>query len=337
MPLSDYLLRINHAHEAAQQSSDASKLAAQAERLTAETNAKLTYYAWVRARLQQIVVEQSLTQAREHRRNAQAGFDAGRLSAADVRRAESQVAGAELLLAQAQRLSATTEDLVRTQMHDSATRHYEIGEDVLATRLTPDPSASVEELYAESLRRRLELRAVDCRLAAIARTRRGVSADAYPRLGVFANGYYADPNPRIIPQKDQWKATWDAGVQLSWAPNGVLSSRVDQRILDAEYARLEAERGALADALRAQVTDAYHATREANANVQSAERGLTAAEEAYRVRRLWFERGRATGVELVDAETTLLQARLEMINAHINALTSRIRLEYAMGRNTPGN
>jgi outer membrane protein TolC len=332
VPLSDYFLRINHAHEAAQHATEASRFGAHAERLATATSARLAYYAWVRACLQEVVVEQSLSQAREHRKNAQAGFDAGRLSKADVMRAESQVASAELLWAQAQRMSATTEDLVRTQMHDTRTRRYEIGEDVLRAQVAPETSASVEQLYAETLRMRLELRAVDSSLLALARTRRAALAEAYPQLGAFANAYYANPNPRIIPQKEQWKATWDAGVQLFWIPNGILSSRADMRGLGAQQARLEAERGMLTDALRAEVTDAYHALREASVNTQSAERGLAAAEEAYRVRRLWFERGRATSVELTDAETALLRARLEMINARINVLTARVKLEHAVGR-----
>jgi outer membrane protein TolC len=335
VPLSDYFLRINRAYEAAQHSTEASRLVARAERLATATNAKLAYYAWVRACLQQVVVEQTLGQALEHRKNAQAGLDAGRLSTADVMRAEAQVASTELLLAQAQRLSATTEDLMRTQMHDPGARHYEIGEDVLTVKRALEPFSSVDQFYADALRRRLELRAMDRSLAGLNQTSRAALAAAVPRLGAFADAYYANPNPRIIPQSSQWKATWDAGVELTWTPTGILFSRADVSSIDAQRSRLLAERGLLTDALRAQVVDAYHALLEASTDVQSAERGLSAAEESYRVRRLWFERGRATGVELTDAETALLQARLGMINARLNLVSARIKLEHATGRDAP--
>jgi outer membrane protein len=332
VPLSDYFLRINHGVGAAEHSMEAAKLAARAERLAAATGAKLAYYAWVRASMQEVVAGQSLSEAREHRKNAQLGFDAGRLKKADVMMAESRVASAELLLAQAQRMSATTEDSVRTRVHDRGTRRYEIGEDVLKILMMPDTGESVDQLYAEALQKRLEFAIIERRLVAIDRSRRVAMADAYPRLGAFADAYYANPNPRIIPQKQKWQATWDAGVRLTWIPNGILSSRAETRGIDGERARLEAERGALMDAVRGEVMDAYQALREARTNTDSTKRGLAAAEETYRVRQLLFKRGRATSVELMDAETAVLRARLEMINARVNWLVARVSLEHAVGR-----
>ena len=47
--------------------------------------------------------------------------------------------------------------------------------------------------------------------------------------------------------------------------------------------------------------------------IASASRGLAAAEESYRVRRALFQNGRATSVELTDAETERSRAQLEAI------------------------
>ena len=42
--------------------------------------------------------------------------------------------------------------------------------------------------------------------------------------------------------------------------------------------------------------------------------------------------GRATSVELTDAETDLTRARLDAINARIDLRIARVRLVHAVGR-----
>jgi outer membrane protein TolC len=80
------------------------------------------------------------------------------------------------------------------------------------------------------------------------------------------------------------------------------------------------------------VTQARNALREAQAALVSTAQGLTAAEESYRVRRSLFRNGRATGVELTDAETDLTRSRLESINARVDMRIALVRLDHALGR-----
>jgi outer membrane protein TolC len=62
-------------------------------------------------------------------------------------------------------------------------------------------------------------------------------------------------------------------------------------------------------------------------------RGLLAAEESYRARHLLYQNGRATTVELLDAETDLTGARLDAIDARIDARVAEVRLARSVGRN----
>jgi len=332
VPVSDYFLRIHHGRAAAERATESARLNARATRLATATNARLAYYSWVRARLQQVVAEQSLAQAEEQHRATQVAFDVGRASRADVMAAEAQVANGELLVAQARRMAASTQDVVRTLMHRPGAKGFEIGEDVLSVSDRQLPQESVDALYAEAERQRLEPQALERSAAALERRRRAAAAAAYPRLGAFANAYYANPHPRIIPQQEEWRSSWDVGLQLTWTPNGILRSRPDQAQLAAQRAELTAERRALLDRVRAEVMDCYQARLEASVSVRSADRALAAAEEAYRVRRLLFDNGHATSLEVTEQEIRLLQARLQMINARVNLLTARVRLEHAVGR-----
>src|SRR5262249_20693002 len=105
VPLSDYLLRFPQAHAAATRNQQAAILTERATRLKVAPDARATYYGWVRARLQIVVAEQALEQARGHLSDARAANQAGTASRADVLRVESQVAAAELLLVRTRNLA----------------------------------------------------------------------------------------------------------------------------------------------------------------------------------------------------------------------------------------
>lgn len=71
--------------------------------------------------------------------------------------------------------------------------------------------------------------------------------------------------------------------------------------------------------------------READAAIVSSERGRASAEESYRVRRVMFQNGAASSVELTDAENDWSHAQLELIEARINRRIADVRLAHALG------
>jgi outer membrane protein TolC len=71
---------------------------------------------------------------------------------------------------------------------------------------------------------------------------------------------------------------------------------------------------------------------EARVAVLTAQRGQQAAEESCRVRQVLFQNGRATSVELTDAETELTRARMELVSAQIDLRLAGTRLRHALGR-----
>ena len=104
------------------------------------------------------------------------------------------------------------------------------------------------------------------------------------------------------------------------------------RRAQAKLAQLEAQRAALEDGLRTQVVAALQSYRQALVAIDTTGRALTAAEEAYRVRRLLFQNGRATSAELTDAETSLTGVRLENLGARIELRVALARLDHVLGR-----
>jgi outer membrane protein TolC len=333
VPLSDYLLRIPQAVAAAAGNAKSVALAERAARLRLATEARVVYYAWLRAGMQVAIAEQSLAQARGHLEDVKHAAAVEAASPADVLRVESQVAAAELLQARARNLVTVTETQLRTMMHDDSRQAYASQEDLAAAVAPELPEArAVELLWSEAAMQRLELVALDESATALREQAKAALATGLPSIEAVGNAVYANPNPRIFPQSDSFRGTWDATVQLSWAPTELPAARAAKRAALARAAQLDDERAALLDGIKLEVTQAAQALAEARVAIETAHRGQHAADESCRIRRSLFQNGRATSVELTDAETELTRARMDLLSARIDLRVAHARLMHALGR-----
>lgn len=152
-----------------------------------------------------------------------------------------------------------------------------------------------------------------------------------PRIDAIGNAQYANPNNRQFPLRDEFSGSWDATLQLSWTPSEIFGTEAGRSATLAKARKLDAERGALRDDIELEVRRELLALKETETALQSSERGLAAAEESYRVRRVMFQNGAATSVELTDAETEWSRAQLEVIGARIDRRVADCRLRHAVG------
>jgi outer membrane protein TolC len=333
VPLSDYVLRIPQAHAAASRSVRAAELDERATRLKAALDGRIAYYGWARAKLQAFVAQQALGQSRDHLSDVRHSFEAGSVSKADVLRVEAQVAASELLLQRAEGLARTSEETLRLAMHeDGPPRAYALGEDLRLPLPALDTPRDLRQLYAEALALRLEIRALDETVWSLKEQGRAARAAAYPRFDALGQVSYDNPEQRIFPPRQDFKAGWAAGGQITWTLNDIGIGVTQGRQVDAKRAQIEAEKNKLADALRNEVAQAQQGVEDAEVAIETGTRALAAAEESYRVRRSLFQNGRAISVELSDAETELTRASLDLVNARVELRVARARLVHAIGR-----
>ena len=335
LPVSDYLYRLPKVFASARGNARAAALLEQATAVRVAADARIAYYDWLRARLQAEVAERSLAQAQAHLKDVTVSSTSGVASKADVLRVESQVAAAELLLTRARSATLVAEERLRTLMHDRGAERYAVGESLeqasVAGDLLQNARRPLEELAAEAFTRRLEPRALR-ESAEAAQAQAGAQrAAGMPRLDAVGNAYYSRPNQRVFPQEDEFRGTWDVGLQLTWAPTDIFGTEAGRRATLAKSRELEAERQQLADGITVEVTQARQALLDSAVAISSANRGLVAAEESYRVRRVLFQHGRATSVELTDAEIEQVRAQLEAITTRIDQRVATVRLRHALG------
>jgi outer membrane protein len=332
VPISDYVLRVSQATGAAKQSRTAAELDERGTRLAVARDARVAYYHWVRTQAQLLIAAQGVEQAKGHRADAENAFQAGLVSRADVLRAESALQNALLFDERAKNAAAMATLQLRVLMRDEGNKSYEVGENLFAELPELGASPTPESAYQEALGKRPELRSLEAAEAALRQQAKVARAANYPRLDAQANLTYANPNQRYFPQEERWRGTWDASVVLSWTPTAIPGAQAQSSVAEARAAELASQRAALREALKLEVNQALQAAAEARFAIGASDQSLRAAEESYRVRRELFRAGRATMVEVTDAETELTHARLQAVDTRVNARMALVALNHALGR-----
>lgn len=334
IPISDYFLKIGKAYTSATQQEEAARFDVAGARAKSYADGKVAYFTWLRARGAVTVAQQSLAVARAHLKDAENQFAVGNASKADVLRAQTQVAAAELAVERAKSGVVITERQIRVAMHAKEEERIDPGE-ALDAPLSPLPP-TMKALVAEAHEKRPEIKSIDRNAEATRKLADASRANKYPSLSGFGDVTYANPNQRRFPQRNEWFPTWAVGAQITWSPNDFLAGGAAASDLEARAAALDAQRQAVRDGIELEVTQAYQAAVEAETAMATTTRQLESALEGYRVARELFNNGRGTGTTLIDAETVLAQTRFEHLNARVDARLARIRLEHALGRDVKG-
>jgi outer membrane protein TolC len=334
VPVSDYVLRVSQGYASASHAEKGKRLELEAETLQVASDAKITYFNWVRTRGQVVVAKGAVEQSRAHVNDANKAFAVGTVSRADVLRFEAQVAGAQQVQAEAEAFSAVAEEQLRIVLGLPSDRALAIGTDVMHEQ--PGlPAETLQSLQEQALQRRLEIRALDETLFSLKETVSLARAGYFPRLDAVANVTYANPNQRVFLSQGGFDATWDVGVRLSWTINDTFTAIGATAEAKARVASIAEQKATLRDGLRLEVASAYTDVQKAVVTIEAAERQLAAAAESARVRNELFRNGKATSVDLVDAETEVTRAQLSRLNARIGLLVARVRLDHATGRDVP--
>lgn len=334
VPLSDYIVRFPKLIDAAKLGASAARTNKASSEVNAAQEARLAFYEWVRARLQFLVAKHQRTNVQAVLKQVRALAEAQRLSKADLMRVESNEAEAERTENQLNYLVQLREEQLRLLIGAPPDEPLTMG---LSERsdVNAPPATNVDDLVKHAMAHRLEFRALDLAIQAREKQRDAELANKLPRLSAFATADYANPNQRVFPQTDEFRFTWQAGVQLSWTLNDALLARTAERRLRAEANELRADRENLARGTRIEVLAAQQGVQLALVSLATTQKGLAAAEESYRVRRELLNADRATAVELVDAETDLTRARIAALNARVDLRVALAQLEHALGNDVP--
>jgi len=157
---------------------------------------------------------------------------------------------------------------------------------------------------------------------------RVASLDYYPSLNAnlqlgFKNGY--------IPNLDALQGNWVAAIQLH-VPifNGYLTrNRIEGA--QANMLKSKAHTKEVEDKIVANVIQAIADVKSNRDRLQAAEPQVVQAQEAVSMAEIRYNAGVVTNLDVLDAETTLADARLIRLRASYDLVVSYYTLQYAVG------
>lgn len=237
---------------------------------------------------------------------------------------------------------ATQNDLLRTQLQLSNAQLNEIdiknqmqtenfNLDILlglpeGTPIAVDSNSilnnqSVQPLpfYMNSVQNRNDLKAADMQTKAADAMMSEVKSSLYPHLTIGADYDYLRPNPRIVPPLDQFQPSWDIGFKITYSITGLYDNKTKSQVSHAQYAEAKAQYDDLSDNARMDVNRDYLQYREALEKIDVAQKTLTQAEENYKIVKSKYDNHVALLTDLLDADTYLLNARINLTSSKADA------------------
>jgi outer membrane protein len=294
---------------------------------------RLAYYDILLAAQEITVNEASVILLQKELEDQQRRYDAGTVPKFNVLRAEVAVANQRPALIQARNSYRIAKNNLCNLLGYNLPR--EIWEDIplnLTDALDAAPyQVDLPAAIQQALSKRTELIAL--RKTAELQRFNVVNAKAgyKPTIQVFAgyNWYNAQFTPPV--ELDHDINGWNLGAQMSWNIfDGMLTQgKVAQARALYEKARTDVDDRARQ--IELEVRTAYSDFIEAREVLDSQEKVQEEADEALREARARAEAGTSTQLDVLDAETSLTQARTTQVQALHDYDTARARLERAIG------
>ncbi|HEY3268718.1 MAG TPA: TolC family protein [Armatimonadota bacterium] len=295
--------------------------------VTFETRA--AYYDVLRAAGAVEVAQAAVEDATEQLRLAHSFVNAGSAAPFDVTRADVALADRRQTLLGARNSLA----LAGAAFNNVLGRPVSTPVRVTALSTAPNRDVDIDGQTEKALVARPEVLQADLAVEAQRETVRLHRLDTAPMIALTGSATHLFNPTGLSSQAD----TWTAGVGASWPlwDSGAARARVDAAKANVEVAGLQREQLRRGVALE---------VRQAGLNVQDtsdrfdvADKTVGQAEEALRLARTRYQNGVSAQIEVLDAETALVQARFNRNNALYDHLAARAAFDRAlMGRLSAG-
>lgn len=193
-------------------------------------------------------------------------------------------------------------------------------------------SVNADELIQHAYSERNDLKAHQLKIFAAKEQKVQAESGWYPQLFLSGNYMYAKPNQRYFPPENKFKDAWDISVVLSYDLWNWLAPVYATEQADANVRLAEESLSAMKDAIRLEVIQNYMQIQQSYEKYHVAKLGLEQAEENMQLTESKFREGMSMSSDLIDAETYLIQAKVNFTNSLIDYKLSYARLMKAAGK-----
>lgn len=158
-----------------------------------------------------------------------------------------------------------------------------------------------------------------------------VKSTLQPKLGLYGDFYYANPQIFLYPYNPFWYSLGIAGLKLSYLFSNLYHSRHKISAAKLELEKEEEAHRDVTDQLRQQVKEAWLRYQESLVQISVAEVNVAQAAENERILRNSYYSHTVLITDLLDANVQVLQTRFELAAAQIRAQDKYYLLQNITG------
>lgn len=289
----------------------------------ARLNARSAFLAVLRAQATVGVQEQAVRDAQERLDQGRKLLAGEQVAKVDVDRLEAALDQAKYDLENARTLF----EVSKNQFNNAIARPIETPVELVDITDLPAFSRDTEKLVKTGQDSRPEVSAFRETLTALSNITRATEATLNPTLNAGIS-IQRNIDAQGLNARDQ-QASGTLTLNIPIFDSGVTRARVRQARQDEETARINLEQVQLL--ISQDVRNAIQNLSGALARLQNAQRQVALAEEVFRLAQIRQQAAEGTYVEVVDAETTLTQARNGLVSARYDYLVAYAQLQRAVG------
>lgn len=322
-------LRLLSSSKIADKNYEASKEDFQKDQSDLIYNIQNAYWNLFKAEQMKKVIDENLEMIQAHVNDATNLLNAGLLTQNDKLKLEVQLSDAQLKQLDASNNVRLAMIGLNNVLSIPLTTEIEIASEV---KRSEADFGELNTLVNAAIEERPEVKAAKLRVKAAEYGVTAARAGWYPQISVSGNLYYSRPNQRIVPAEDKFNSTWDVGVNLSMSIWDWLTTAHQTEQAKAQLAQGIDALGIIKDGVSLEVNQYYLLVNQSKRRIELSELTVKQAEENMRVTSERFKGGTALSTDAIDAEVSLLSAKINYTNSLVDFELSKARLKKALGK-----
>lgn len=321
-------LRLLNSSKLASYSADAASDDYEKDKVDLIYNIQNSYWNVFKAIESKKVVDENVEQVKAHLKDVQNFFAQGIVTKNEVLKVEVQLSNIQVM--QIDVLNNVRLSMIALNSLIGLPLETQI-EIASPAEHQPNEYGDLNSLVQKAMENRSDLKAMDMRVKA---SETGVSiarAGWFPQIFLVGNYNYARPNQRIFPTQDKFKDTWDVSLSASldiwnWGATIHQTDQAQTQLAQARdgYAQIK-------DGITLDVTQSYFNFNQSKERISVAQKGVSQAEENYRITNDKFKSGLALNSDLLDAEAAQMQSKWNYVQALVDFNLADARLQKAIG------
>jgi outer membrane protein len=306
----------------------ASELDVSKDQSEVKLNIMSAYISFVKLKMSQQIVDEEITAAKKRVEELKSQRDKGAALTNDVLKAQLFESNMELSKADVDNTIAVAQYNLCILLGLKTDTNIETDTTGMFAAITLGTEASYE---SAALAGRSEKKAIDYRVQASQANVKVAQSVFYPVVSLGADYLDARPNQRIFPLTDEFNHTWDVGVSVSWNLTGLYTGKHGVEDARQQLAQVQMQSTMLDDNIRMEIFRNYSNCMTAVNKIPMLELSVEQASENSSVSKARYDQQAALMSEVLDADASLLQARINLVMQRAEAKLLLLKLQQSAG------